>query len=437
MSCSIQLKYLWFICQYIKFVYFRFSVLFRFQSNKVQVFATSMNIYTPLYLLLKCTGIFLFTVVIISLILLPILITYGRLYYSRLKNKYKTNKDVLNVGFFHPYCNAGGGGERVLWCAIDCLLSKYPNIKIFVYTGDVDVSPKDILRRTHERFNIKLPDSIEFIYLHNRRWVEAEKYPRFTLLGQSFGSIVLGIEALNALVPDIFIDTMGYSFTLPIFYFIAKCRVACYVHYPTITTDMINRVRSRQVAHNNQNVVARNPLLTLLKLIYYNFFAFLYASVGKFTHVIMVNSSWTEDHINSLWKCPLRTYRIYPPCDSIDLQKIPIKQNIDGKIKIISVAQFRPEKNHPLQLQSLYKLRQIIPESIWENVELVMIGSTRDAKDELLVNDMQNLCKYLSLENNVTFKINISYDELKKELEDGKWFHYIFILVLFLYVYFS
>jgi alpha-1,2-mannosyltransferase len=25
------------------------------------------------------------------------------------------------VGFFHPYCNAGGGGERVLWVAIRAL----------------------------------------------------------------------------------------------------------------------------------------------------------------------------------------------------------------------------------------------------------------------------------------------------------------------------
>jgi len=28
------------------------------------------------------------------------------------------------VGFFHPYCNAGGGGERVLWVAIRCLQIK-------------------------------------------------------------------------------------------------------------------------------------------------------------------------------------------------------------------------------------------------------------------------------------------------------------------------
>ena len=24
----------------------------------------------------------------------------------------------LVIGFFHPYCDAGGGGERVLWCGI-------------------------------------------------------------------------------------------------------------------------------------------------------------------------------------------------------------------------------------------------------------------------------------------------------------------------------
>lgn len=31
---------------------------------------------------------------------------------------------LLHIGFFHPYCNAGGGGERVLWCAIRGLLKK-------------------------------------------------------------------------------------------------------------------------------------------------------------------------------------------------------------------------------------------------------------------------------------------------------------------------
>ena len=33
------------------------------------------------------------------------------------------NKDVsrVSVGIFHPYCAAGGGGERVLWYAVKAL----------------------------------------------------------------------------------------------------------------------------------------------------------------------------------------------------------------------------------------------------------------------------------------------------------------------------
>lgn len=38
------------------------------------------------------------------------------------KRTRKTSGKV--VGFFHPYCNAGGGGERVLWCAIRAIQFK-------------------------------------------------------------------------------------------------------------------------------------------------------------------------------------------------------------------------------------------------------------------------------------------------------------------------
>ncbi len=53
-----------------------------------------------------------------------------------------------------------------------------------------------ILSRASERFNLPdllaLSDRLEFVYLRRRRWVEAERYPVFTLLGQSLGSVVLG-----------------------------------------------------------------------------------------------------------------------------------------------------------------------------------------------------------------------------------------------------
>jgi hypothetical protein len=34
----------------------------------------------------------------------------------------------------------------------------------------------------------------------------------------------------------------------------------------------------------------------------------------------MVNSSWTEGHINGIWGVPKRTFRVFPPCDTESLQ---------------------------------------------------------------------------------------------------------------------
>lgn len=132
-----------------------------------------------------------------------------------MKSRNKSGKQ--SVAFYHPYCNAGGGGERVLWCSIRAIQERYPSVEIIVYTGDLDASPADIIRRASMIFNIQVKDTVKFVYLHRRNWVEAMKYPYFTLLGQSLGSMWLAMEALGQLQPDIFIDTMGYAFSAALF----------------------------------------------------------------------------------------------------------------------------------------------------------------------------------------------------------------------------
>jgi alpha-1,2-mannosyltransferase len=51
------------------------------------------------------------------------------------------------VGFFHPFCNAGGGGERVLWAAIRATQQRWPEAVCVVYTGDHDVDKTQIIKR--------------------------------------------------------------------------------------------------------------------------------------------------------------------------------------------------------------------------------------------------------------------------------------------------
>ncbi|KZS15184.1 GDP-Man:Man(3)GlcNAc(2)-PP-Dol alpha-1,2-mannosyltransferase [Daphnia magna] len=322
------------------------------------------------------------------------------------------------VGIFHPYCNAGGGGERVLWCAIRAIQSQYPDIHVVVYTGD-SVPAEDLLQNAFHKFNIRIQNNnIEFVKLYKRSWVEAQRYPYFTLLGQSLGSLVLGTEALLKLVPDVFIDTMGYSFTFPLFHLLGGCTVACYVHYPTISTDMLGQVANRTAAFNNNTFISRNPILSQAKIIYYKLFAYMYGISGRYAQTIMVNSSWTEDHINQIWNVPLRTHKVYPPCDVKEFLEIPV--DCDPQyLRIIAVAQFRPEKDHPLMIRSFYKLMDILTDEEKSRVKLVLVGSCRNEEDQRRVDDYKRLSKHFNIENHTEFYVNVEFNELKHLMEES------------------
>lgn len=60
------------------------------------------------------------------------------------------------IGFFHPYTNDGGGGERVLWCAVRALQEERPDLNCVVYTGDHDATPQSLIGRALDRFGVKL-----------------------------------------------------------------------------------------------------------------------------------------------------------------------------------------------------------------------------------------------------------------------------------------
>ncbi|XP_051882325.1 GDP-Man:Man(3)GlcNAc(2)-PP-Dol alpha-1,2-mannosyltransferase isoform X1 [Pristis pectinata] len=327
-------------------------------------------------------------------------------------------KKSLVVAFFHPYCNAGGGGERVLWCAIRSLQERYSNIKIIIYTGDHDVTDQEILAGAYRRFNIKLPQSVQFIFLEKRYLVEAKLYPYFTLLGQSLGSVLLGWEALMKCVPDIFIDSMGYAYVLPLFKYLGGCQVGCYVHYPTISTDMLSVVKDRNPSFNNAAFISNNPILSNLKIVYYYIFAWLYGLVGSCSDVIMVNSTWTLNHILALWKAGDRTHVVCPPCDVQTFLDIPLEDDSKKtEHSIVSIAQFRPEKDHALQIKAFYRFLQKYPQK--RAVKLILIGGCRNAEDEERVSCLKELCENLGVKENVEFKINISFEELKKYLSEA------------------
>lgn len=112
--------------------------------------------------------------------------------------------------------------------------------------------------------------------------VEDATWPRFTLLGQSLGSIYLAWEAISRFSPDLFIgravqnvelpalakhviDTMGYAFTFYPVRLLGAMPVGAYVHYPTISMEMLNRVRSRTAWHTNSSAISSSTVLSMAK----------------------------------------------------------------------------------------------------------------------------------------------------------------------------
>ncbi|CEH13774.1 glycosyltransferase family 4 protein [Ceraceosorus bombacis] len=353
------------------------------------------------------------------------------------------NKKTI-VGFFHPYCNAGGGGERVLFQALLHHLETHQDHVLVIYTGDVGIesslrhlnrpwngmgtaTPAEILERCTARFGIPLSTHprrhhIQFLPLKSRAMVGDSYWKRLTLLGQSYGSVRMAIEAIGEVLPDVWIDTMGYAFSYPtVRAFSSKVRIGAYTHYPTISTDMVSRVALRKATHTNPAGIASSALKSRLKLVYYQSFVWAYTKALRCAHVIVGNGSWTAAHLSNLIGSTQQVRVLYPPCDTSRLTKLSLESR--QARTLISLGQFRPEKEHATQLRILRatldansNLREA-----QNPLRLLMIGSSRDATDEARVEGLRTLANELKLTHadgpdHVEFLVNASYDSLISSL---------------------
>ncbi|KAL4776281.1 hypothetical protein BDW60DRAFT_81575 [Aspergillus nidulans var. acristatus] len=345
------------------------------------------------------------------------------------------------IGFFHPFCNAGGGGERVLWEAVRATQRRWPKAVCAIYTGDLNVTKAAMLERVQTRFNIRLhAPTVELLYLTTRKYVQSSMYPYMTLLGQSLGSLIVGYDAFTLLVPDIFVDTMGYAFA------VAFCKLlfpsvptGAYVHYPTISTDMLQSLDDK-TGLKGINAGAGTGLKGALKRKYWLAFARLYGWVGGHIDVVMCNSSWTSAHIRSIWGPSRHTpflssqtlkYKdpvvVFPPTAVSDIQStIPVTSETETTRTptLLYIAQFRPEKNHPLILRSFArflerhnKTKDSSTEKQKPEPQLILIGTVRPSSpDETHIYNLRLLAHELRIRNNTTFLCDASWPTILSHL---------------------
>lgn len=341
--------------------------------------------------------------------------------------------DNIRVAFLHPECLNGGGGERVLWLAVQALKAKYPGAEIAICAPwGSRQSPTDVVAKARmqimKQFHVQIPGFIPIntvlVGLTN-----PVHYPRLTLLFQAFGGVVLGLEAYLKCKADVFVDTSNQPFALMPAKLLGATTVS-YIHYPTISLDMLAVVRNRTTQFNNASAIALSPSLTRLKLYYYRAFARLYAFAGLFSDITMANSSWTGRHLQQLWHKRIRAVPagddkalqvrqmqgtmmvLHPPCDTLLLDTLSTSKYRRTRGLLLSVAQYRPEKKHMQQLQIVQKLIRSERLAADVKVKLIMVGGARNQSDKDRVIALREARSRLNLNGIVDIRVNVSWDDL-------------------------
>ena len=147
---------------------------------------------------------------------------------------------------------------------------------------------------------------------------------------------------------------------------------------------MLQRVRDQRPSYNNSGRIASSVAVSSTKLLYYTWFAAAYSWAGSFADSVMVNSSWTSQHIAQLWDMGTQEIKagqgaeadagsatrrrrlalVFPPCNTKELSSLPLKRpravlgGVPRRV-IISIGQFRPEKDQLLQLRAFKELKAL------------------------------------------------------------------------------
>lgn len=335
-------------------------------------------------------------------------------------------------GFFHPYANNGGGGERVLWQAIKAtLLADDKNI-CAIYTTNIEAEPLDILNKAENKFQIDGLDHSRIVFIYLRRFnrlIDGAYWKHFTLIGQLFGTALLTFEAIFELAPDVWIDTQGLPSSYLLVSTSLKIPIMAYTHYPILQLDMFGKLKFQRFADLKKfSIISVRDYLSFGKLVYWSLLYYFYVFLGTKVNIALANGSWTYEHLTRIWTFnPAFGHKLeilYPPCGTEYLTA-----NIDvtkpRENKMLYLAQFRPEKRHDLLLLEygsfLKKNYPGVTKPTEEIPTIVYAGSCRTADDTATLKSLQKQVDDLELTEFVTFRVDISYDEVVELLSTCKF----------------
>ncbi|KAI5968115.1 ALG11 [Candida margitis] len=339
-------------------------------------------------------------------------------------------KRRLLYGFFHPYANNGGGGEKVLWESVKATLEQDTKNICVIYTTNVDAEPLSILEKARDKFQVEDLDHARIVFIYLRRFgkfIDSSYWKHLTIVGQLFGTFLLSLEAAFELSPDVWVDTMG----LPGSYFVAsivlKVPIIAYVHYPILQENMFNKLKYGHISDFSK-IRSSSDVFSFAKFLYWSSLYWLYVYIGSYVDITLANGSWTFSHMQKIW-----TYNhalgkeidvLYPPCGTEYLINEKDRDSTRAN-KLLYLAQFRPEKRHILVLK---EYQQFLVNN-YPNIStpgdkvptLLFAGSCRTKDDTATLEFLQQEVKTLKLDKFVEFAVDCSYEEIVKFLSTCKF----------------
>jgi alpha-1,2-mannosyltransferase len=321
----------------------------------------------------------------------------------RLLRRFRASKKT--IAFFHPFALSGGGGERVLWQAVHGLLTKDPTLHIVIYSSQIPKSFEVLASTVQKSFGISLSEDkgmkspqkrIRFVYSPFSDCVDPSHFPVATMFCQLVGSMVMAVHCLTRFpYATMLVDSIGWAPTLLVAKLLLGCSTSAYVHYPTISEDVHLQTTSSK-----------------LRFAYLSAMWHFYAFCGSFVDFAMANSTWTLQRIRRIWPST-SVVLVYPPCPVEDLHEMFQKTRHQTRERVVvSIGQYRPEKNHPLQFEAFAAL---LARPGMQDVKLVIVGSTRNDEDRQRVETLKQLASSqydLQEGRNVEFRVNVPYSEM-------------------------
>ncbi|OII72127.1 glycosyl transferase [Cryptosporidium ubiquitum] len=330
------------------------------------------------------------------------------------------------IGFFHPQCCNFGGGEKVLWSIIYEVLNDNLKNKVVIYSS-CGLNKVEIVKKVEEIFMIPLnsPEFIDRITIAELKLGFLLKLDFLKLWSVNIAAVIVSLEGLlfSWPFPKVFVETAGFPFSLISARILPTTKhISTYIHYPQVRKEIIENEKRKNI----------------LRYFYLKLFSFVYKFSIGLANKIVVNSNWTFGMLSELWgRNSVEMSVCYPP---INMNYYSLNKPVDPKLRrniIVSLSQFRAEKNHFVQIKIfsgiLKRIREIKDmagkeekvkfEKIYKELKFKMCGTSQDTNPKYIeyLKSLRQMAIDEKLEDKLELIINSSSSELQNIMNTSRF----------------